>query len=439
VLVGDVWVCGGQSNMAQPGVGGCTGGAEAAAADQPALRYFNVPNRWAAEPQRNNFPGTRVTNWLRWQRGTPDKIRGWSGVPFFFGREIQARTGRPVGLLAIPLGASNAECWIPTEALGSVPEFAEYVANTRRWIENNPQAREAHRLEVEDWERRKREAEAKGEKFTARRPHDVRPELFARMWAGVLYNSHVAPLRDLPVRGVIWYQGENNANRFGGSAGDVEGYDRVMRLLIGEWRRVFAQPELPFYTVQLANFRRREADPNRYSSWAEIREAQARTAAALSNVELAVIIDVGTEENIHPPDKRPVGERLAALALRHAYGLDLPAHSPEYAGHAVEGARIRLRFRHAEGGLVSRGEKIGAFAVAGTDRRFHWAEARIEGGEIVVGSEAVPSPVAVRYAFADNPEASLYNRDGFPLGPFRTDDWPLVRPSKPAPTHDISP
>jgi sialate O-acetylesterase len=174
---------------------------------------------------------------------------------------------------------------------------------------------------------------------------------------------------------------------------------------------------------------KREADPNAPSTWAEIREAQARVAATVPGAGLAVAIDVGEASNIHPANKRPVGERLARLALRQVYGQTVTAAGPVYAGHVVEGDRVRIRFQVAEALTAAPGPTPAGFAVAGEDRRFVWADARIEGKEVVVSSPAVPRPVAVRYAFLNNPEAGLFDTGGLPAGPFRTDDWPLPQPT----------
>ena len=432
ILVGDVWLCAGQSNMMQPELAQAKdGAAEVAGANVPLLRRFQVPNIWAAEPQTTNFPGKKITNWYTWTQCTPETARRWAAVQYFFGRAVQRETGRPIGLISVALGASSAEAWVPAEALAAEPRFAEFVANSHRWIAGAATQREAFSRRVADWEQRKREAESSGAPFSERRPSDITPETFPRWWAGVLYNAMVAPLRNFAVKGVVWYQGENNAARHAGCAGDRDGYTQLMTLLIHEWRRIFEQPELPFYQVQLANMWKPDADPNALSTWAEIREAQARVAATVPRTGLAVAIDVGEADNIHPNNKRPVGERLALLALRDVYGKAVQAYGPEYASHATDGNRVRVRFRHVDGGLrSSAGDKLTAFAVAGEDRRFVWAETRIEGDEVVVWSDGIARPVAVRYAFASNPTACLYSGAGLPAAPFRTDAWPLPQPER---------
>ncbi len=437
VLVGDVWLCSGQSNMAQPAVDKATGGAEEAKKPiNPLLRSFNIAyNEWAAEPHTKNFAWEKkVTNWFDWgAHGT--KI---SAVPYYFGAMLQRETGRPIGLILSPVGASNAESWVPMKAVETVPEFAQLVANSKHWITNLPNARQAFNAEGAAWEARKKEAEAKGQKFKERQPHDFRADLVPRFWIGTLYNARIAPLRNLAIKGVIWYQGENNAAGHGQCAKDGPGYERLMRVLIESWRQQFEQPDLPFYQVQLSMFNwddfagRRPRDPNVAGGWSVIREAQERVAKTVPHTGLAISVDIGSKVNIHPPNKRPVGERLARLALRDVYGKDVVADGPAYASHTIKEGKVHVRFKNLHGGLKAGARegvpagKLGGFAVAGEDRKFVWADAAVEGDEVVVGCAQVPTPVAVRYGFIQYQDVNLYNAAGLPAVPFRTDDWPLV-------------
>ncbi len=438
VLVGDVWIASGQSNMAQPSAMKSTGGEPFEDwAGNPLLRTFNVPyNRWSAEPQTRQFPWeTRVTNWLRWRPASGHT----PAVPFFFGKMLQEQTDRPIGILLVPLGASSAETWVPMEVLLNDPEFADYARQSQEYMAQHPENRAAFEARVAEWEQRKEEAEERGEEFTEQRPRTGMDAAFwPRWWAGALFNSHIAPLRNYAVKGVIWYQGENNAAGHGGAAKTSESYQRLMHLLIDSWREQFEQPDLPFYQVQLSMFNwndynnRRERDPNQPGGWSVIREAQEQVARDVPHSGIAITVDVGAKANIHPPNKRPMGERLALLALRDVYGKDVIADGPTFAGYEVEDDRIRVRFKHTYGGLtvlpreeVPDGRLVG-FAIAGEDRNFVWADAKIEGDTVVVWSDMVPEPVAARYAYVQYHDVNLGNGEGLPAAPFRTDDWPLA-------------
>jgi len=224
----------------------------------------------------------------------------------------------------------------------------------------------------------------------------------------------IAPLAPYAIRGAIWYQGESNS-------GAAWGYRTLFPTMIRDWRRAFGA-EFPFYFVQLANFMARRDEPGE-SAWAELREAQRLTLAEPAT-GMAVTIDIGEAEDIHPRNKQDVGRRLARWALADTYGVAIEKSGPLFASSSVEGAALRLRFEHAEGLRTRDGRPPIGFAVAGEDRRWRWADARVEGTSVVVSSREVPHPVAARYAWADNPAATLENGDGLPASPFRTDDWP---------------
>lgn len=431
VLLGDVWICSGQSNMAQPPAEKSQG-AEAFAANlpNPLFRVYPVAyNEWAAEPDTRQFGWARkVSNWFDW---IPASLNT-AGVPFFFGEMLQRETGRPVGLIISPVGASNAECWIPMKDLEADPHFADIVEASKRFIAGAPEAREKFRQEIEAWEARKKEAEAQGQTFTEKRPNDMRPELAPRWWVGALHNARIAPLRNLAIKGVVWYQGENNAAGMGVCAKDVESYARLMKNIVASWRRQFEQPELPFFQVQLSMFNwndfggRQPRDANKPGSWSLIREAQEISSREIPHSGLAVSWDIGEKDNIHPDNKRPVGERLARLALRDVYGRsDVIADGPRYQSHKIEDGKMRIRFGNTHGGLKATGDAPKGFAVAGEDRRFVWAEAMIDGDDVLVWSGQVPNPVAARFAYVQFQDTDLFNDAGLPAVPFRTDDWPL--------------
>jgi sialate O-acetylesterase len=238
----------------------------------------------------------------------------------------------------------------------------------------------------------------------------------------VLWNAMMAPLTPFPLAGAIWYQGEANADR-------AYQYRTLFPTMIAAWREAWGLPDLPFLFVQLANFMAPPERPGE-SAWAELREAQTMTLQ-LPHTGMAVILDIGEADDIHPRDKKDVGLRLALQALKGVYGMDVVASGPTFASAAREGAAMRVRFRDTNGGLVSvDGGAPRGFAIAGADRKWHWADARIDGDSVIVSSVETPEPVAVRYGWADNPPNTLRNKAGLPAGPFRTDDWPGVTGSR---------
>lgn len=436
VLVGDVWVCSGQSNMAQPTMGQATGfETETNEPLNHLIRAYYAPyNMWSPEPQTNNFSGPRVTNWHYW-----DTIAGRTpAVPYYFAKMLQANIGRPVGLLVVPVGASAAEAWVPLSSLLAETNFYSFATQTVSYIVNYSNNLVAFDAEYAQWEADKAAAESNGVPFSVPAPTKAnRPEFSPRWWGGALYNSYIAPLRNMAVKGAIWYQGENNAAGSGGVAKTVDGYRELMEVLVQSWRDQFERPDLPFFMVQLSMFNwddfagTRPRDPLP-GSWSIIREAQELAARSISNSGLAISADIGEKDNIHPNNKRPVGERLAQLALRDVYGEPVVADGPSYASHVVEVGAIRVTFTNTFGGLV-RGTRpqvtndaVIGFAVAGTNQVFYWANGSISGDEVIVSSTNVPQPVAVRYGYVQYHDVNLFSVEGWPTVPFRTDDWDLV-------------
>lgn len=363
VLVGEVWVCSGQSNMQWPVEWSLNASEEIARADYPAIRLFTVPPTIAEKPLLD-AGGT-------WRKCSPQSVASFSAVGYFFGRALHRELGVPVGLINASWGGTTAEAWTSLSALRTNPDFAPILSRVHADDDPNKPS--------------------------------------------VLFNGMICPLLPLGIRGVIWYQGESNVGR-------AYQYRTLFPTLIADWRRAWGQGDFPFLFVQLANFGEPQTLPGD-SDWAELREAQLM-ALSVPKTAMASAIDLGEAFDIHPKNKQDVGERLALCALATVFGRDGEYSGPLYAGMSLEGNAIRLRFEHVDGGLVAKGsETLEGFAVAGADRRWFWADARIEGETVMVSSAFVSHPVAVRYGWHHNPKGNLYNRVGLPASPFRTDDW----------------
>jgi sialate O-acetylesterase len=381
ILVGDVWLCSGQSNMEWPVSRSADADLEISGADYPGIRLFTVPRHMAASPQNDLAGGS-------WEECSPKTVNSFSAAGYFFGRHIHREEGVPVGLIQAAWGGTVAETWISRETMTSIDDFREFI--TRR--------------DIADLERSLSEAERPG------------PNSFPTL----LFNGMINPVIPFALKGVIWYQGESNAGR-------AYQYREIFPSLITDWRKQWGQEDLPFIFVQLANFMAPADDPSE-SGWAELREAQAM-ALSLPATGMAVAIDIGEADDIHPLNKQDVGKRLALSALKVAYGRDIVHSGPVCSSMSIEGDRIRLGFTSAGSGLMvaDRYGYLKGFAIAGEDRKFHWARAFIENDRVVVYSERVKQPVAVRYAWGNNPgDANLYNIEGLPALPFRTDDWPGI-------------
>jgi len=400
VLVGEVWVCSGQSNMGWPLSASANAEAEVAAATHPEIRLFQVERRPAEEPLENAQGN--------WAPCAPETAKGFSAVGYFFGRHLHRELGVPVGLIQSAWGGTAAEWWTSWPAMEADPDLAPILGQWEQLVEDYEEKLRDHQAFMKEWEETSKQTEMQS------KPKPPEPPAAHRR-PGALYNGMIAPLIPYAIRGAIWYQGESNAGR-------AYQYRTLFPTMIRDWRANWGQGDLPFLFVQLANFQERKAEPAE-SAWAELREAQLRTLS-VPNTAMAVIIDIGEADDIHPKNKQDVGERLALAGLGTVYGKDVAYSGPIYESMEIEGARIRLHFRHVDGGLVANEGELKGFAVAGADRKFVWAEARIDGDTVLVWNDQVKEPVAARYAWADNPEADLYNAAGLPASPFRTDDWP---------------
>jgi sialate O-acetylesterase len=408
ILVGEVWAGSGQSNMQMSVRSAADAEQEIAAAKYPKLRLFAVERTVAETPQ----PDCKG----KWVECSPETVGDFSAVAYFFGRELHKQLDLPIGMIHTSWGGTPAEAWTSRPMLEEDPAFEPILKRYQDAVAAYPQALVKYQEQIEEWKEAVKEAKAAGkpapgrpgEPFGPGHPHSP---------AG-LYNAMIAPLTPYAIRGAIWYQGESNAGR-------AYQYRELFPAMIKSWWGSWGRGDFPFLFVQLANFRDVKDEPGD-SDWAELREAQLLTLN-LPDTGMAVTIDIGDAKDIHPKNKQDVGRRLALWALARTYGKEVVYSGPIYRSMQKSGGKILLRFDHVGGGLVARGdEPLGGFAIAGEDRKFVWADARIEGDAVVVSSEKVADPVAVRYAWADNPICNLYNKAGLPASPFRTDAWPGV-------------
>jgi sialate O-acetylesterase len=412
IMAGEVWVCSGQSNMQWSVKASANPEQEIAEANYPDIRLFTVERKVAQQPQ-SDCTGS-------WTSCSPETVPDFSAVAYFFGRELHKRLDVPIGLIHTSWGGTPAEAWTRRDALEADADFEPILTRYDDAIAKYPQAKEEYEKKLEEWKQAAEKAKAEGEK-APRKPRPPFGPGNPHSPAG-LYNAMIAPLIPYGIQGAIWYQGESNAGR-------AYQYRKLFPAMIKNWRDDWGQGDFPFLFVQLANFMAIKPEPGE-SAWAELREAQLMTLS-LPNTGMAVIIDIGEAEDIHPKNKQDVGKRLALWALAKTHGKELVYSGPIYKSMKAEGNQVILNFDHVGGGLVAKAdEQLKGFAVAGEDRKFVWADARIDGDTVVVSSEDVSEPVAVRYAWADNPVCNLYNKEGLPASPFRTDDWPGVTVDK---------
>ena len=412
VLVGEVWVCSGQSNMWWPVKLSANAEQEIAESNYPNIRLFTVKNTVAAQPLQDTKGS--------WVSCGPETVASFSAVGYFFGRYLHKELDTPVGLIHTSWGGTPAEAWTSRPTLESDAEFKPILDRWEQILADYPQANEKYQQQLAQWKQDVENAKKEGKKAPRKPGAPIGPNHPHR--AAGLYNGMIAPLIPYSIKGAIWYQGESNAGR-------AYQYRKLFPAMIQNWRSDWGQGDFPFLFVQLANFMKPQPQPAE-SAWAELREAQLMTLA-LPKTAMSVIIDIGEANDIHPKNKQDVGHRLGLAALAIAYGSDVVYSGPIYESMTVEGDKVRLSFKHIGGGLMSKnGEQLKGFAIAGVDRKFVWAEAEIDRDTVVVWSEQVPNPVAVRYAWADNPDCNLYNKAGLPASPFRTDDWPGVTKDK---------
>lgn len=377
VLVGEVWLGSGQSNMAMRVSGARDFATEKAVANFPAIRTFNEASKNSTTLQADGSG--------KWEVCSPETVGTFSATLYFFGREVHRELNVPVGLINSSVGGTPIEAWIAADVQNPGQRGAK------------PRATESPEPVTD----------------TATDPVRKRPAAAAKATTGGLFNGKIAPLTPYTLRGVLWYQGEANSH-----PGKSRAYQKLLPMLVNDWRKRWNE-ELPFAWVQLPNFNREG------EGWSVVREAMLKTLR-LPKTGMAITVDIGEAANIHPKNKQEVGRRLSLWALGSVYGKKVPAVSgPLPAGHEVKGSEISVAFKHTDGGLVAKDGELAGFVVAGSDKQWKPALARISGSKVIVSSAEVANPVAVRYAWAPNPVCNLFNGAGLPASPFRTDDWPV--------------
>jgi sialate O-acetylesterase len=394
VYVGEVWVCSGQSNMEWQLISTHNAEEVIKNAANPQIRLFTVPKNTADKPLEG-FKGDP-----KWHECNPETVRHFSAVAYFFGRDLQKALGVPVGLIHTSWGGTRAEAWTSLPVLEAHEEWKNEAADYAKAMEKH------------------KETAAKAKAEGKKTPRGPGPQNAP----GALYNGMIAPLIPYAIKGVIWYQGESNA-------GKAYAYRKLFPLMIQNWRDDWKQGDFPFLFVQLAPYMAIVSEPQE-SAWAELREAQLLTFLHSKNTGMAVITDVGDPKDVHPRKKEPVGARLALAARALAYDEKIEYSGPIYDKMEVKDGKAVLHFKHVGKGLVAKDGPLQGFTIAGADRKFYNAQAEIQGDTVLVWCAKVPQPVAVRYGWANYPVVNLWNKDGLPASPFRTDDFPGVTVSK---------
>ena len=416
ILVGEVWLASGQSNMQWALSATERALQDIPAADHPGIRMFLADLTTSAIPRR------RVGG--EWNVATPLTAGKFSAVGYYFALKLHRELGVPVGIIRAAWGGKPVESFTSRETLATEPEGRALLQNLdaemRRFDLGAAEA--SYKKQMAAWEKirssNRAEKDPKKRRKLPRKPQRPRPPALNPSRAASIYNGMIHPWASYAMKGVIWYQGESNASR-------AKAYETLFPLLIMDWRKRW-DAEIPFYFAQLANFKSPTTRPGQESSWAELQNAQ-RLTLRLPKTGMAVINDVGAANDIHPRNKKTVGERLSRWALNRDYDQkDLVVSGPLYREFKVEEGQIRITFDNAGGLTTSDGKNPARFEIAGEDRIWRWAEVALDGESAIVSSEEVPNPVAVRYAWASNPKgANLVNGAGLPASLFRTDSWKL--------------
>ena len=411
ILVGEVWLVAGQSNM-QRLLSETANGAEAtAAATHPQIRLFNVSRQVAF---KHTAPPLGS-----WQACSPESVKHFSAAGYYFAVELQNELKVPIGVINSSYGGSQAEAWTPVEYLLASTDLKPTVDRTKIWDEERPRVKVEYDEAIKKWREESDAAKANG---AVPKPSPAVPDALREYRiAASIYDGMIAPLIPFPIRGAVWYQGESNEAR-------AQQYEILLPVMIKSWRERWNEGDFPFGIVQLPNYRDPKDEPTD-EAWSHIREAQRRTARSLTNTGLIVTIDIGEARDIHPKNKLDVGKRMAYWAFNSVYAKNSVKPGPSFRSvvPGSSGNELLVTFDDVGHGLKTRDNgKPAEFAIAGEDKKWYWAEAEIVGkNKVKVWSKSVLMPVAVRYAFNNNPRnPNLTNDSGLPASPFRSDTWP---------------
>ena len=417
ILIGEVWMCSGQSNMGFTLSSDWNGDVEALASKHPNLRLFALPMVGTQELQND------IT--CKWEAATPETAKPFTAVGFFFGRYLHEILGVPVGLIDNAWGGSSAEAWVRRSTLESDPRFKSIIETWKKTESTYDHAKvvAAYDASVVKWKEAVAKAKAEGKPAPAA-PRPPQNALTGQHRPGNIFAGMMYPTMPYGIKGVIWYQGESNSGR-------AWEYRDLFPFMITEWRKEWKQGDFPFYWVQLADFKAQDPNPGD-ADWAELREAQTLTMK-LPNSGQCVITDLGEGKDIHPKNKHDVAARLVRWALAKDYGIQIPYRSPEFKSMEIKGNKATITLDMFGSALrpFDVQEAIG-FAVCGEDKVWQWAKGTITApNKVEVWSDKVAKPIAVRYAWANNPVCNLFSNEGLPVTPFRTDDFEMITKPKP--------
>jgi len=430
VIIGEVWLCAGQSNMGWRLSATFDGEKDTASADFSNFRIFRSGRCHSHKPQESCLG--------QWVPCTPQTAATCSAVSFYFARKLHQELQIPVGIVLQPYAGTPIEGWMPKEIQLGDPRTRKNVEqmDAESAAYDPAAAKKQLARALENWKQGKRKG----------KPRLRTPSNWGHQYPGNIFNGMIYPVRPYGIRGVIWYQGERNAKDVAQAANYVNQLPMLIDYYRSSWHQMSdgnVARNFPFYFVQLPSWLPDQTEPvEADAAWAVSREMMRLVARSVPNTGVAVSIDTGDDILLHPKDKKPIGLRLAYLALKRTYGRDFVEYGPFYKSHRIEGNSVVLTFDSIGSGLMmGRDGPLNSFAIAGKDREFAWADAVIEGDSVVVSAKDVPNPVAVRYAWAANPSHRnlLYNQEGIPASPFRTDDWPLFDAENYVPVEQIKP